>query len=88
MKQLSGIDETVAEAIHGYVVDHGCGWITAAELVKDRPEINAHSSKVSFSLKRLRDFTVIPQYQIAVRGYSRRLCEDKVVRNMFYVTLI
>ena len=86
MKHLKGIDESVAQAIHGYVVDHGCGWITAAELLKDHPEIDAHCSQVSFSLKRLREHTVIPQYSIAVRGYSRQLCDDKVVRNLFYVT--
>jgi hypothetical protein len=88
MKQLKGIDDAVAQAIHGFVVDHGSGWITAAELLSDHPEIDAHCSQVSFSLKRLREHNVIPQYNIAVRECSRQLCEDRVVKNMFYVTLI
>ena len=88
MKQLKGIDDAVAQAIHEFVVDHGCGWITAAELLSDHPEIDAPCSQISYSLKRLREHRFIPQYNIAVRDYSRELCEDRVVKNKFFVTLM
>lgn len=91
MVRPSALDDRVASALHEYVMSNGGScWITSAELLSAYPDIHAHHTAVSHSMRRLmqNNSVTMADHNISVRTSTKQQSKRYNYRTVYRITSI
>lgn len=89
MVMLKGFDDQIACALERIVQSTGGPvWITAADLLRLNPDIRAHHTKVTHSLKRMMQLPSITDHIISVAASAAEQDADHNFRTVYLITPI